>query len=131
MLSTLALLAALTMPVDSLPFSGRLRQLEVGIPRVENPEVRIDGDLDEAVWAQAALLSDFTQYEPVEGVVPEEGTEVRAFYAADAIYFGIRALDPHPDQILARLGERDKAVFGDDWVRIMLDTFNDQRRCHI
>ncbi|HKJ02089.1 MAG TPA: carbohydrate binding family 9 domain-containing protein, partial [Longimicrobiales bacterium] len=131
MLAALAFLVALTPPADTLSYSGRLGQLQVRVPRLEGAAVDIDGDLDEAVWAQAALLADFTQYEPVEGVIPEEGTEVRVFYSDDAIYFGVRALDPHPDQILARLGERDRAVFGDDWVRIMLDTFNDQRQAYV
>jgi hypothetical protein len=131
MITTLALLAAMAAPADSLTFSGRGGELEVQVPRREQVDVRIDGRLDEEVWSGAALLSDFTQYEPVEGVIPDEPTEVRVFYSGEAIYFGIRAIDPRPELILARLGERDRAVFGDDWVRIMLDTFDDQRQAYV
>ncbi|MGD8322202.1 MAG: carbohydrate binding family 9 domain-containing protein, partial [Gemmatimonadota bacterium] len=128
----LGLAALLSLPApDSLTFSGRDGGLDVEVPRVESPAVDIDGNLDEPVWREAAVLDGFTQYEPVEGVIPEERTEVRVFYTPDAIYFGIHAYDPHPDLILARMGERDRAVFGDDWVRIMLDTFDDQRQAYV
>jgi Domain of unknown function (DUF5916) len=112
-------------------FSGRMGQLSVTVPAVPEVDLDIDGRLEEPMWQQAALLTDFTQYEPVEGVTPSERTEVRVFYTTDAIYFGIRAFDARPDLILARLGERDRAAFTDDWVRIMLDTFDDQRQAYV
>jgi hypothetical protein len=77
------------------------------------------------------VLNDFTQYEPVEGIPSFEATEVYVFYSSDAIYFGIRAFDREPDLILARLAERDASVRNDDWVRLTLDTFNDQRQAYI
>src|SRR6476661_6090189 len=63
------------------------------IPRVENAEVRIDGRLDEPVWAQATRLTGFWQYQPVDGRPAEEETEVLVWYAPDAIHFGIIARD--------------------------------------
>ena len=116
---------------DSLTFSGRGGRLEVHVPRIQNPNVQMDGRLDEPIWQRAALLSDFTQYEPVENIPSTETTETYVFYSDDAIYFGIRALDREPELIQARLGERDRAVFNDDWIRIMLDTFDDQRQAYV
>jgi hypothetical protein len=29
------------------------------------------------------------------------------------------------------MGERDRVVFNDDWVRILLDTFDDQRQAYV
>ncbi len=116
---------------DSLTFSGRTGQLDVAIPRFEHPDVRIDGRLDEAVWQRAALMNDFTQYEPVENIPATEATETYVFFSSDAIYFGIRALDRDPELIQARLGERDRSIFNDDWVRILLDTFDDQRQAYV
>lgn len=116
---------------DSMTFSGRTGRLDVAIPRIDRPEIRIDGRLSEAVWQQAALLNDFTQYEPVENIPATEATEVYVLFSSDAIYFGIRALDREPELIQARLGERDRAVSNDDWVRILLDTFDDQRRAYM
>ena len=114
-----------------MTFSGRTGRLDVAIPRIERPDVRIDGRLDEAVWQQAALLNDFTQYEPVENIPATEATEAYIFFSSDALYFGIRALDREPALIQARLGERDRVVSNDDWVRILLDTFDDQRRAYM
>lgn len=116
---------------DSMTFSGRTGRLDVAIPRIDRPDIRIDGRLDEAVWQQAALLNDFTQYEPVENIPATEATEVYVFFSSDAIYFGIRALDREPALIQARLGERDRSATNDDWVRILLDTFDDQRRAYM
>jgi hypothetical protein len=116
---------------DSMTFSGRTGRLDVAIPRIDRPAVRIDGRLDEAVWQQAALLNDFTQYEPVENIPATEATEVYVFFSSDAIYFGIRALDREPALIQARLGQRDRSATNDDWVRILLDTFDDQRRAYM
>lgn len=131
MLTLLGLAALLAVPADSLTFSGRSGDLSVRPPRIASPEVVIDGDLDDPVWQEAAVLLDFTQYEPVEGVVPGEPTEVRVFYSDDAIYFGVHAYDAEPDLIVARLGERDRSAFQDDWIRIMLDTFDDQRQAYV
>jgi len=52
---------------------------------------QIDGRLDEPVWSQATRLTGFWQYQPVDGRLAEEQTEVLAWYASDAIYFGIIA----------------------------------------
>ncbi|MCZ6617780.1 MAG: carbohydrate binding family 9 domain-containing protein, partial [Gammaproteobacteria bacterium] len=116
---------------NPLVYSGRAGSLAITIPRVEDPNITIDGRLDDPVWKSAAVLTDFTQYEPVEGIPSTEETQVRVFYSGDAIYFAIRAWDSEPDLILARLGERDRAVFTDDWIRIMLDTFDDQRQAYV
>jgi hypothetical protein len=42
-------------------------------------------------------------------------------------YFGFRAYDPEPEQIQARLSDRD-SIGSDDQVGVNLDTFNDERR---
>ena len=98
----------------------------VTIPRAE-AAVRIDGVLDEPVWATAARLTGFRQYEPVDGRPAEERTEVLVWYAPDAIHFGIRALDSHPGTIRATNADRDN-IDSEDHVIIYLDTFADRRR---
>ncbi|NJD19457.1 MAG: carbohydrate binding family 9 domain-containing protein, partial [Gemmatimonadetes bacterium] len=131
MLPVLGLLAILGAQGDSLVFSGRDGQLEVVTPKLPEAAIRLDGNLDEPAWQQAAVLSGFTEFEPIEGIAPEDRTEIRVFYTDDAIYFGVRAWDTRPDLIMARLAERDRAVFGDDYVRVMLDTFNDRRQAYV
>src|SRR4051812_27554943 len=96
------------------------------IPRLESAVV-IDGHLDEPAWAQATRLTGFWQYQPVDGRPAEQETEVLAWYAADAVYFGIIAYDKNPASIRATVADRDN-IDNDDYVVLDLDTFHDRRR---
>src|SRR5437867_9946152 len=108
-------------------YDGRLHRLEVRVPRIDAPSVYIDGVLDEAAWQQAALLTGFTQYRPVDSRPAEDSTEVLAFYGPDAVYFGIRAYEAHGNVVRATLADRDK-IDADDRIQILLDTYDDHRR---
>jgi hypothetical protein len=108
-------------------YDGRLRQIAVRLPRIEDAAVRLDGVLDEPVWRRAALLKGFTQYRPVDSRPAADSTEVLAFYAPDAIYFGIRAYEGHGSVVRATLADRDN-IGTEDNIQILLDTFNDRRR---
>ena len=99
-------------------------------PRVETAQVRVDGRLDEEVWATAALLSGFTQSRPAEGAPASERTEVRVFYTPRDLYIGVRAYAADPSRIRSTLAERDQ-ITSDDHIRILLDTFADQRRAFV
>lgn len=121
------LLALLQSASDPAPvFSGRDLRLDVRIPRLE-AEIRVDGVLDEPVWRQAALLTGFSQYRPVDGRAAEDSTQVLVWYAPDAIWFGIRAYEAHGDVVRATLADRDN-IGADDNVQILLDTYKDRRR---
>ena len=96
------------------------------IPRLES-EIQIDGKLDEPVWLQATRLTGFWQYQPVDGRPAEDETEILAWYAPDAIYFGIIAHDRNPASIRASVADRDN-IDNDDYVVLDLDTFHDRRR---
>lgn len=98
----------------------------VEIPRIAE-EIVVDGVLDEPAWSQAAVLTDFRQYEPIDGRPAAERTEVLVWYAPDAIHFGVRAYDSQPGAIRATRADRDN-VGSEDHVVIYLDTFNDRRR---
>ncbi len=107
-------------------YDGRARQLDVAIPRID-ASVTVDGRLDEPVWRQAALLTGFSQYRPVDGLPAADSTEVLVWYAPGAIYFGIRAFEAHGNVVRATLADRD-AIDADDNVQILLDTYDDRRR---
>lgn len=98
----------------------------VTIPRVE-AEITVDGNLDEPAWKEAARLTGFSQYEPVDGRPAEERTDVLVWYSPSAIHFGIVAYDAEPGAIRATRADRDN-IDSDDHVIIYLDTFNDRRR---
>lgn len=119
---TLTLLAALAAaPQDTIASAHT-----VSIPR-RDTAVLVDGRLDEPVWREAARLTDFHQYQPVDGRPAEEATEVLVWYAPTAIYFGIIARDRVPSGVRATVADRDN-LDTDDRVTIFLDTFNDRRR---
>jgi uncharacterized protein DUF5916/cellulose/xylan binding protein with CBM9 domain len=101
----------------------------VSIPRIASPGVTIDGTLTEPAWSQAARLTGFHQYQPVDGRPADERTEARVFYSHDAIYFAIVAYAKNPAGIRATVADRDN-LGNEDRVTIYLDTFNDHRRAY-
>jgi hypothetical protein len=109
-------------------YDGRQRQLDVPIPRLE-ADIRIDGVLDDDAWSRAALLTGFSQFSPVDRLPAEDSTEVLVLYTEHAIFFGIRAHEPH-GAVNATLADRDR-ITGDDHIQLVLDTFNDRRRALI
>ena len=121
---------ALGLAADTVYDGGR-GDLRVAPPRLESAEVRVDGHLDEEAWAEAAVLSGFTQFAPAEGIAASQRTDVRVWYGPDALYFGVEAFDREPGGIRATLTERDRNVTDDDWVRVTLDTFNDNSQGYV
>ena len=108
------------------PGTARAARPTVAIPRIE-AQAAVDGVLDEPAWAQAARLTGFRQYQPVDGRPAEEQTDVLVWYSPTAIHFGIIARDRNPGSIRATVADRDD-LDQEDRVTIYLDTFNDQRR---
>ncbi|MEO5902972.1 MAG: DUF5916 domain-containing protein, partial [Gemmatimonadaceae bacterium] len=117
-----ALLAATLTQDSSLVYDGRANRTHVAIPRIDTVAT-IDGRLDEPVWSRAARLTGFSQYQPVDGRAAEEPTEVRVWYGADAIYFGIKATEIHGNVVHATQANRDD-IASEDHVQILLDTDN-------
>ncbi len=120
-----ALLGLALLQDSSLVYSGRTGQTRVVVPRID-ASIVVDGRLDEPVWRQAARLTDFSQYQPVDGRPAEDPTEVLVWYSADAIHFGIRAREIHGDVVRATRANRDN-IASEDHVQILLDTDNDAR----
>lgn len=96
------------------------------ILRLDNANIRVDGDLDEPEWNSVQSFSDFVQTQPNLGEPVSERTEVRVFYDEKNIYFGFLCYDREPAKIVARLGAHDEFT-GSDSVNILIDTFNDHR----
>jgi len=106
-------------------YNGRAGQTTLAPPRLE-ADVTIDGQLTEPVWQRAALLTGFSEYTPVDQRPAPDSTEVYVWYSRDAIYFGIRAYEPH-GPVAATLADRDR-VSADDNVELHLDTFDERNR---
>src|SRR3954470_17414492 len=102
----LPILAVVSLLQDSTAYDGRAKRVHVDLPRIDTV-VAVDGNLDETVWRRAARLTGFSQYQPVDGRPSVERAEVLVWYAADAIYFGIRAREIHGNVVRATHANRD------------------------
>jgi uncharacterized protein DUF5916 len=112
-------------------YNGRVSEVHARLPRLEG-EARIDGVLDEPVWMRAVRLTGFSEFSPKDGLPAEDSTEVLVWYSPAAIYFGIRAYEPHGGAaaVRATLADRDK-ITADDQIQILLGTFGDGRQATV
>ncbi len=94
--------------------------------KITGSEVRLDGLLDEAIWATAPVATGFTQRAPKDGADPSQKTEARILYTNKNIYVGIMAFDTAPDSAIASLFRRDGNE-SSDWVYVSFDSYNDKR----
>jgi len=119
-----ALLAAVVQTAAPAPPAAA-----VAVPRVEDAAVTIDGRLDEPVWQGATVLRDFSQYLPLDNRPADDSTHVLVWYSPTAIYFGIQAWQDSTG-LRSTLADRDR-IAGDDYVQLVLDTFNDRRQAYL
>ncbi len=102
----------------------------VNIPKISKESaITIDGNPTEAEWKTAALFKDFIQTGPGNNIAPSRETEALMMYDEKHLYIAFKCWD-EPDKIRATVAKRD-SVFGEDNVRVWLDTYNDQRRAYI
>jgi hypothetical protein len=99
------------------------------IPRIDT-RITVDGSLDEPVWNDAWSMTLDYEVRPGENTPAPVTTEVLVVHDANRLYIGFRAYDPDPSSIRAHLSDRDSA-WADDWVGVVLDTFNDERRNYL
>lgn len=98
------------------------------VPRAAS-EIVIDGAVDEPAWNDALHFSLNYEVRPAENTAPPARTEVFITYDDNRVLVAFRAFDPDPEKIRARYHDRDR-MWPDDWVGIVLDTFNDERRAY-
>ena len=127
-LVALAGAASAQQPAQPVHHGRGATSLAVAPPRID-ADAAIDGMLTEPAWRQAALLTGFSQFEPLDGVAAEDSTEVLVWYSATAIHFGIRAYERH-GAVNATLADRDR-IGAEDHVQLLLGTFNDGRQATV
>ena len=99
--------------------------------RVEEGPV-IDGVLDDEAWAQAALIDEFIQQEPLEGAPATQRTEVRVLFDGANLYVGVLAFDSSPEGVTATEMRRDgRQIMNEDNFQIILDTFMDSNSAYM
>jgi hypothetical protein len=87
----------------------------------------IDGRLDDAVWATAAVVTDLHQLDPVEYSEPSDRSEFYILYDDDALYVAARMWDSRPDRISANTLRQGAEIGDDDQLILILDPYNNQR----
>jgi len=118
-------LLALTSAAVDAQESPRPRT-EYSIPRTEAP-IKVDAKLDEPAWQDAARIDLQYETRPGENIPAPVETECLVTYDSSHVYIAFRAYDENPKAIRAHMVDRDTA-FNDDFVGVVLDTFNDERR---
>jgi hypothetical protein len=91
--------------------------------------VRLDGELNDAVWQSAPPVTEFIQREPHEGQRASFPTEARVAYDAASLYVAVRAFDPDPGELAALLTRRDENS-PSDWIRVIVDSYHDRRSAY-
>jgi hypothetical protein len=98
------------------------RKPALEVTRATGP-IRIDGDLDDPGWQQAARAGNFAEISPGDQTRPSVTTEVLIAYDEANLYLGFEAKDD-PKAVRSSLRDRDQ-IFADDWIGIILDTYGD------
>ncbi len=95
------------------------------VPRSSKP-FDIDGKLNDPVWKDALVVPLTVETDPAENVPAPVHTDAYLVQDGSRLLIAFDAMDPDPDMIRAYLRGRDSA-FNDDFVGVVLDTFDDQR----
>ena len=124
----------LKLVATSLIFTGLLSQQVIGkenkIPSYQLPHIaeqaKIDGDLSDSMWQNAVKMELKYENNPGHGTPADQKTELWLYENGDSLYVAIKAYDSDPSKIRASFRDRD-ALWDDDNVGIIIDTFNDER----
>lgn len=120
------LLWILSTPVKAV--ESDLKKRPHQIPEMTS-KIKIDGVLDEKEWEGSLALDLDYEVIPGENIDPPVKTKVFLLYDEKHLYVAFKAYDATPSKIRARITDRDR-IFIDDYVGIVLDTFNDSRLTH-
>jgi hypothetical protein len=118
-------LLAILLSVFTLnAFSQEKKKTLVAVKTQATPKV--DGELNDAVWQNVPIATDFVQLRPNAGTHEkhEDRTEVKIIYDNEAIYIGARMYEANPGKIAREVATRDQ-VGNADFIGIIFDTYKD------
>jgi Domain of unknown function (DUF5916)/Carbohydrate family 9 binding domain-like len=122
----LVAVALTTTVVDAAP-PATARVTATPIP--EATAVKVDGELNDAIWQAVPPIKEFLQREPREGAAPTFETEARVAYDATALYIAVQAFDSDPKRIVGIRTRRDEGS-PSDWISVLVDSFHDRRSAY-
>ena len=129
----------ITIGDEQPPQQGRVVSGNAGVlaGRVTARPVRtqtppdVDGRLDDAVWQDAARITEFVQSQPLDGAPATEDTDIFVAYDNSNIYLAFHAKYDDPGIMRANRVDRDRAGFSDDTFSVYFDPFLDQQRAYV
>ena len=109
--------------------SGQLRDGPGGeppleLPRIEGP-IEIDGIIDEAAWAGAAVLEGIVAV-PDFGAEPSQRGDFLLAHNGEYLYLGCLMYESDPDLVRITTLERDVSPYQTDSCGMRLDSYNDE-----
>ena len=105
---------------------GSDRPTASATPVAEGPT--LDGDVvNDPIWAEAAPIGGFLQYQPFEGQPVSERTEVRMIFTRDTLYVGVVCYDSDPSGIIVADSRRDTSLNNTDSSQRIFDTSQDRQ----
>lgn len=87
-------------------------------------DIRIDGELNDSGWKNAAKADNFAERNPGDQIKPPVNTEAFITFDESNLYVAMICYDD-PSTIRASLCERDRGVFYDDNICLLIDTYGD------
>jgi hypothetical protein len=99
------------------------------LPRITQP-IRIDGDLSDPGWAEAAKVEVFYETNVGDNVPPPVKTVAWVGYDSRFFYIAFRCDDPDVRKIRAPFVDRDNVFSDQDFAGIILDVKNDRRSAY-
>ena len=105
--------------------TNQLKRNKYSLPFIESAP-KVDGVMDESYWQSALVMELKYENNPGEGTPAPVKTEVFLYQDGNALNVAFKAYDPEPEKIRASLRDRD-ALWADDNIGIIIDTFNDER----
>lgn len=95
----------------------------------ESPQ--LDGVVNEPLWYELDVATNFIQQNPDEGEPSTEKTEVRIGFDDRNLYIAIICFDSQPENIVVTQNRRDAYLGDTDSIQVILDTFNDGQNAFI
>jgi len=86
--------------------------------------VKFDGFMTEQAWDIADSFAMIT-HSPVFGNPPSERSDIRMIYDESYLYISAMLYDHDPSKIRISSKKRDEMGGGNDWLAVILDTYND------
>ena len=86
-------------------------------------DIKIDGDLNESVWATLPTTTDFWMKFPTNETKAAKKTEVKLTYNNKFLYVGVTCYDTDKNYLVQSL-KRDKGLRNGDGFAVLLDPYN-------